>query len=77
MRTLLTFTGSVIYFVVMTVISPLLLVVYTGLGTTRLLQSIQWQRPVLPSLHVKLPAVHMPVKRQWYLLWQKAIRLHN
>lgn len=77
MRTLLTFTGSVICFVVMTVISPLLLTVYTGLGVTRFLQSVQWTRPVLPSLHVKLPTVHMPAKRQWYLLWQKAVRFHN
>jgi hypothetical protein len=75
MRILLSFAGSIIYLVVMTVISPLLVAVYAGLRSVHYFNT---HRP-LAGIHlspIKIPALHISVKKQFAMLWTRAARFH-
>lgn len=78
MRTLLTFIGSVIYLFVMTIISPLLVLVYSGLELVQFIQYLKQQKGLfsiqLPEIRTSL--LHFPLKRYFALLWAKAVRFH-
>jgi hypothetical protein len=78
MRTLLTFIGSVIHLVVMVIISPLLLFVYTGLEVATIVRYLRHQGLHLPkfSIVIKIPSVQLPLKRYFLTLWTKAVRFH-
>ncbi|WP_121354085.1 hypothetical protein [Flavisolibacter nicotianae] len=78
MRTLLLFTGSLIYPVVMFIISPLLLLVYSGLFTARLYIQVKKYRPALRKTirNFAYPQFHLPMKKQANALWSRAIRFH-
>lgn len=78
MRTLLTFTGSVIYLVVMSIIWPLLLLVYTGLEAVMVVQHLKHQKFHLPKIYIsiKVPALQLPVKKYFQTLWTKAVHFH-
>jgi hypothetical protein len=78
MRTLLSFTGSVIYLLVMSIIWPLLFLVYTGLETVAVVQYLKQQRLHFPNVftYIKLPSFQLPGKRYVQTLWTKAVRFH-
>jgi uncharacterized membrane protein YdbT with pleckstrin-like domain len=78
MRSLLTFTGSVIHLLVLVIIWPLLLLVYTGLETVAMVQYIKSQKLHLSRgfFHTKMPSVQLPAKRYFQTLWTKAVRFH-
>lgn len=78
MRTLLSFTGSLIYPVVMFIISPLLLLVYSGLFTARLYAQVKKYSPAFSKAirNFAYPQLHHPMKKQANALWSRAIRFH-
>lgn len=78
MRTLLLFTGSLIYPVVMFIISPLLLLVYSGLLTARLYVRVKKYRPTFSKAirNFAYQPFHHPMKKQANALWSRAIRFH-
>jgi hypothetical protein len=62
----------------MVIISPLLLVVYTGLETITVVRYLKQQGLPLPkiSFTIKIPSVQFPVKKYFLTLWTKAIHIH-
>lgn len=66
MRTFLLFVGSVLYPVVMVVISPVLLSLYLLLGfiIVSRFANAQWRRAVVFVANLDLPLLHMATKKQ-------------
>ncbi|HVF95852.1 MAG TPA: hypothetical protein VM871_00940 [Flavisolibacter sp.] len=77
MRTFLLFIGSVLYPVVMVVISPVLLFLYFLLGfvTMSRIVYVQWRKAVVFVANLDLPLLHLDTKKDLSFR-PKAVRLH-
>ena len=77
MRTFLLFIGSVLYPVVMVIISPVFLTLYLLYGFMLVGQYIAflWQHVLSVLADLKLPLLHFPEKKS-LAFRPKAVRLH-
>lgn len=77
MRTFLLFTGSILYPVVMVIISPVLLFLYLLMGfiVASRYANLQWQRLFSFVLNLNLPLLHVAAKKT-LAFRPKAVRLH-
>ena len=77
MRTLLLFIGSVLYPVVMVIISPVLLTLYFLFACVLVSRYLNWLRhqALLAISNLKLPLAHLPAKKV-LVFRPKAVRWH-